>query len=34
VPYVFIPFEPLDIVLRAVGKGLYALTNKEEEKRE
>jgi protein-S-isoprenylcysteine O-methyltransferase Ste14 len=30
VPYVFVPFELVDIVLRGIGKALYALTNKEE----
>lgn len=28
VPQVFLPFEPIDIVLRGMGKGLYMLTNK------
>lgn len=30
VPQVFVPFEPVDILLRGVGKGLYLLTNKED----
>lgn len=29
VPYVFLPFEPIDIILRGIGKTLYALTNKD-----
>ncbi len=28
VPHVFIPFEPIDFVLRSIGKVLYTITNK------
>lgn len=28
VPYVFLPFEPVDVVLRGMGLALYTLTNK------
>lgn len=28
VPQVFVPFEPIDIILRGMGLGLYTLTNK------
>lgn len=30
VPQVFVPFEPVDVVLRGLGRGLYTLTNKED----
>lgn len=34
VPQVFVPFEPVDMILRGMGKALYGLTNKEEAKQE
>lgn len=32
VPYIFLPFAPIDVLLRGMGWSLYTLTNKEEAK--
>lgn len=30
VPYVYVPFNPVDVIFRTLGKTLYRLTNEEE----